>query len=192
MYDSHSDPTVRSTTNGSAPEGDAAVATLPSPRKAVLALSANLGNRIDALQGAVDALGDTPGLQVQDVSPLCEADHGSRPPSLNAVVVVETHLPAGALLERGQAIEEAFNGHHDQRPVPRTIDIALVTYAGLDHEGLVLTLPQAHERARVLAPWYCLDPAARLPGHGPIEDLLAVVGTAGVAPRPELRLVLPD
>lgn len=33
--------------------------------------------------------------------------------------------------------------------------------------------PRAHERAFVLGPWHAADPAAELPGHGPVEALLA-------------------
>ena len=47
--------------------------------------------------------------------------------------------------------------------------------------GLTLPHPRAHERAFVLAPWHDADPQAQLPGHGPVADLLAALGTAGIA-----------
>jgi 2-amino-4-hydroxy-6-hydroxymethyldihydropteridine diphosphokinase len=48
---------------------------------------------------------------------------------------------------------------------------------------LVLTLPhpRAHERAFVLVPWAALDPAAELPGHGRVADLLAALPADDVA-----------
>ncbi|MCK1823242.1 2-amino-4-hydroxy-6-hydroxymethyldihydropteridine diphosphokinase, partial [Streptomyces sp. XM83C] len=52
--------------------------------------------------------------------------------------------------------------------------------------------PRAHERAFVLAPWHDVDPGAQLPGHGPVADLLHAVGRAGVAPRSDLELRLPE
>jgi len=57
----------------------------------------------------------------------------------------------------------------------------------------VLTLPhpRAHERAFVLAPWHDLDPAATLPGRGPVAGLLAATGGDGVRSRPDLVLDAP-
>jgi 2-amino-4-hydroxy-6-hydroxymethyldihydropteridine diphosphokinase len=57
----------------------------------------------------------------------------------------------------------------------------------------VLTLPhpRAHERAFVLAPWHDVDPAASLPGRGPVAALLASLGRDGVRYRPDLVLDAP-
>jgi 2-amino-4-hydroxy-6-hydroxymethyldihydropteridine diphosphokinase len=57
----------------------------------------------------------------------------------------------------------------------------------------VLTLPhpRAYERAFVLAPWYDLDPEARLPGRGPVAVLLAGLGHDGVRRQPDLTLAAP-
>ncbi|MFZ3475671.1 2-amino-4-hydroxy-6-hydroxymethyldihydropteridine diphosphokinase [Streptomyces sp. 4.24] len=178
---------------------------------AVLALGSNAGHRLESLQDAVDALGDTPGLRVVGVSPVCEAgpwdgDAGmpstrapdaqapdARAPYLNAVVLVWTTLAPRALLERAQAIEEAL--HRDRADLwgPRTIDVDLVAYGVLVHTeaGLTLPHPAAHRRARVLTPWYCLDPGAWLPGHGLVEELLAGLETVDVCPRPGLWLSPP-
>jgi 2-amino-4-hydroxy-6-hydroxymethyldihydropteridine diphosphokinase len=42
-----------------------------------------------------------------------------------------------------------------------------------DTEKLTIPHPRAASRAFVLAPWLEIDPAAELPGRGPIADLLA-------------------
>ncbi|WP_030199685.1 2-amino-4-hydroxy-6-hydroxymethyldihydropteridine diphosphokinase [Streptomyces sp. NRRL S-87] len=193
------DPTVQPVPASVVETVDAADTTLSNPRLAVVALGSNLGNRLETLQGAVDALGDTPGVRVKAVSPVYETEPwgvepGSQPSYLNAVAVVKTTLPPSSLLERGQAIEEAFDRVREERWGPRTIDVDIVAYADVVSDDPVLTLPhpRAHQRAFVLAPWHDVDPAAALPGHGPVTALLAALGTAGVTPRPDLELRLPE
>ena len=56
---------------------------------------------------------------------------------------------------------------------------------------LTLPHPRAHERAFVLAPWHDLDPAARLPGRGPVAALLAGLGQDGVRRQPDMTLAAP-
>jgi 2-amino-4-hydroxy-6-hydroxymethyldihydropteridine diphosphokinase len=180
---------------------DAADHTLQNPKRAVISLGSNLGNRLDTLQGAIDALEDTPGLRVKAVSPVYETEPwgvpaGSQPTYFNAVVVVKTTLPPDSLLERAHAVEEAFDRVRTgvERWAPRTIDVDIVAYADLvsDDPRLTLPHPRAHQRAFVLAPWHDVDPAARIPGHGPVADLLAGVPTAGVVVRHDLELRLPE
>jgi 2-amino-4-hydroxy-6-hydroxymethyldihydropteridine diphosphokinase len=195
----NSDPTVQPVPAAVVHQVDAADSTLANPRCAVIALGSNLGDRLDMLQSAVDALADTPGLRVQAVSPVYETepwgvDAGSQPAYYNAVVVVRTTLPPGSLLERGHAIEDALERVREERWGPRTIDVDLVTYQDVVCEDPALTLPhpRAHERAFVLCPWQDVDPSAQVPGRGPVADLLAAVGREGVTPRADLELSLPD
>lgn len=63
-----SDPTVQPVPAAVVKQVDAADSTLSNPKMAVIALGSNLGNRLETLQGAVDALEDTPGLRVKAVS----------------------------------------------------------------------------------------------------------------------------
>jgi len=178
---------------------DAADSTLQNPRTAVISLGGNLGNRLETLQGAVDALEDTPGVRVRSVSPVYETEPwgvpaGSQPSYFNAVVLIRTTLPPAALLERGHAIEEAYLRVREERWGPRSIDVDIVAYDGVESDDPVLTLPhpRAHERAFVLVPWYDVDPAARLPGRGPVADLLAGVARQGVRRRTDVELRLPE
>ena len=82
-----------------------------------------------------------------------------------------------------------------QRYGPRTLDIDIISYDEEISDDPVLTLPhpRARERAFVLAPWHDIDPAAVLPGHGPVAALLARTGQAGVGVRrrPDLELDAP-
>ena len=107
---------------------------------------------------------------------------------------MKTTLPPSSLLERGQAIEDAFDRVREERWGPRTIDVDIVSYADVVSDDPLLTLPhpRARERAFVLAPWHDVDPEAQLPGVGPVADLLAGVGRDGVLPRPDLELRLPE
>ncbi|MDV5146560.1 2-amino-4-hydroxy-6-hydroxymethyldihydropteridine diphosphokinase [Streptomyces sp. SBC-4] len=199
MKPTQSDPTVQPVPASVVATVDAADTTLSNPRWAVLALGANLGNRLETLQGAVDALGDTPGLRVKAVSPVYETapwgvEPGTQPSYLNAVALVKTTLPPSSLLERAHAVEEAFHRVREERWGARTIDVDIIAYADVVSDDPVLTLPhpRAHERAFVLAPWNDVDPEAQLPGRGPVAALLAAIGSAGVTPRVDLELRLPE
>ncbi|TDC22622.1 2-amino-4-hydroxy-6-hydroxymethyldihydropteridine diphosphokinase [Streptomyces sp. 8K308] len=193
------DPTVQPVPASVVQQVDAADSTLHNPQRAVISLGSNLGNRLETLQGAIDALEDTPGVRVKAVSPVYETEPwgvepGSQPTYFNAVVIVKTTLPPGSLLERAHAIEEAFHRARDTRWGPRTIDVDIVAYQGVvsDDPALTLPHPRAHERAFVLVPWHDVDPGAEVPGRGPVSMLLTAVGTRGVVARPDLALVLPD
>ncbi|MEU9068268.1 2-amino-4-hydroxy-6-hydroxymethyldihydropteridine diphosphokinase [Streptomyces sp. NPDC048109] len=194
-----SDPTVQPVPASVIEQVDAADTTLSNPKRAVIALGANLGNRLETLQGAIDALEDTPGVRVKGVSPVYETEPwgvapGSQPSYFNAVVILKTTLPPSSLLERAHAVEEAFHRVRDERWGPRTLDVDIVAYAEVvsDDPQLTLPHPRAHERAFVLAPWLDVDPGAALPGRGSVADLLAAVTRDGVAPRADLELRLPE
>ncbi|MEU0435161.1 2-amino-4-hydroxy-6-hydroxymethyldihydropteridine diphosphokinase [Streptomyces sp. NPDC006290] len=194
-----SDPTVQPVPASVVERVDAADTTLSNPRRAVISLGSNLGNRLETIQGAIDALEDTPGVRVKAVSPVYETEPwgvepGSQPSYFNAVVVLRTTLPPSSLLERAHAVEEAFHRVRDERWGPRTIDVDIVAYADVVSDDPVLTLPhpRAHERAFVLAPWHDVDPEAQLPGHGAVAQLLTAVTSDGVAARTDLELRLPE
>jgi 2-amino-4-hydroxy-6-hydroxymethyldihydropteridine diphosphokinase len=165
--------------------------------RAVIALGSNLGNRLELLQDTVDALADTPGCEVVAVSPIYETEPvggPEQPDYLNAVVIVDTTLPPDLLLERGLAIEEAFERVRQEQFGPRTIDVDLIAYGDQTSDDPALTIPhpRAHERAFVLAPWHDLDPAAEIVGRGTVAGLLAAAGTGGVSRRVDLELELPE
>src|SRR4029453_15597107 len=86
-----------------------------------------LGN----VQGAVDALSDTPDVIVVDVSSVYETTPvggpADSPQFLNIVVVAESTLEPWTLVERAFAIEEAFGRARDgERWGPRTLDVDLI------------------------------------------------------------------
>jgi len=155
--------------------------------RVVIAMGSNLGDRLDYLQSGLDGLFDTPRLAFLAVSPVYEtAPVGGpeQPDYLNAVAIGETTLPARAVLERCHSLEDAFGRVRGEVWGPRTLDLDLIIYGDevSDSPELTLPHPRAHERAFVLAPWHDADPDAVLPGWGKVADLLAALGTTGVAP----------
>ncbi|CUR59561.1 2-amino-4-hydroxy-6-hydroxymethyldihydropteridinepyrophosphokinase (7,8-dihydro-6-hydroxymethylpterin-pyrophosphokinase) (HPPK) (6-hydroxymethyl-7,8-dihydropterin pyrophosphokinase) (PPPK) [metagenome] len=164
-------------------------------RRVVVALGSNLGERLASLQGAVDALRDTPDFFVTGVSPVYETDPVDSPeeagPFLNAVVLADTTLPAARLMERALAIEDAFERERsDIRNAPRTLDVDLIVVGDRrsNEDFLRLPHPRAHQRAFVLKPWHDLEPDAVFPERGPIADLLGETDASGVRKREDLAL----
>ncbi|MFC4506312.1 MULTISPECIES: 2-amino-4-hydroxy-6-hydroxymethyldihydropteridine diphosphokinase [Streptomyces] len=198
-FTGHSDPTVQPVPASVVQQVDAADATLQNPKRAVISLGSNLGNRLETLQGAIDALEDTPGVRIKAVSPVYETqpwgvEPGSQPAYFNAVVLLKTTLPPSSLLERAHAVEEAFHRVRDERWGARTLDVDIVAYADVvdDDPQLTLPHPRAHERAFVLAPWHDVEPEAQVPGRGTVADLLDAVTRESVTPRKDLELHLPE
>ena len=164
-------------------------------RRVVVALGSNLGERRASLQGAVDALADTPDFFVTGVSPVYETEPVDAPegsgPFLNAVVLADTTLPAARLMERALAVEDAFDRDRSEvRNAPRTLDVDLIVVGDRrsNEDFLRLPHPRAHERAFVLQPWHDLEPDAVFPDHGPIADLLGAADSSGVRKRDDISL----
>jgi 2-amino-4-hydroxy-6-hydroxymethyldihydropteridine diphosphokinase len=168
---------------------------------AVLSLGSNQGDRLAYLRGAVAGLGGT----VRALSGVYETPAwppGERaPPYLNATVLVDDpDLDARGWLERARDLERAAGRVRDPgwRHAPRTLDVdVIMVVAGdrpviNDDPDLTLPHPRAHRRAFVLRPWIDIQPYARLPGRGPLTDLLreeaVAAELAGLRARPDLTL----
>lgn len=169
--------------------------------RTVLSLGSNLGDRLENLQDAVDALFDAPGLTLVALSPVYEtvpfAGSGRSIPEqgnfLNVVLTADTRLTPETLLERVLSIEHSMERSREVRWGPRTLDIDIILFGNVacDNPGLTLPHPRAHERAFVLVPWADIEPDTLLPGHGRVADLAAVIGTSGVTRRDDLTLQRP-
>jgi 2-amino-4-hydroxy-6-hydroxymethyldihydropteridine diphosphokinase len=164
-------------------------------RRCVVALGSNMGERQQKIQGAVAALADTPGVFVTGVSSIYETEPVDAPPGsesfFNAVVLLDSTLPARMLLDRALAIEAAFGRDRSgerNAPRPLDVDLILVGKRKASDEELTLPHPRAHERAFVLVPWHEIEPDGEIPGHGPIAELLDKVGQGGVERREDLEL----
>jgi 2-amino-4-hydroxy-6-hydroxymethyldihydropteridine diphosphokinase len=156
--------------------------------RAVLSLGANLGDRAGTLRAAFTALTGE-GLVARSV--LYETPPWGpveQPPYLNAIALVSGPREAAGWLALAHELEQAAGRTRDVRWGPRTLDVDVVTVTGddgapvfSDDPSLTLPHPRAHERAFVLVPWLSLDPAAELPGHGPVADLLVKLPPEDVA-----------
>ncbi len=150
--------------------------------RAVLSLGSNLGDRLARLKAAVDDLGGDV-VAVSSVyrtppwGPIEQDDY------LNIVLIVDApDRDAPDWLTRCQELERAAERVRDIRWGPRTLDADVVTVGDVvsDDPELILPHPRAHERAFVLVPWSEIEPAAELPGHGPIAALLLGMDTSDI------------
>jgi 2-amino-4-hydroxy-6-hydroxymethyldihydropteridine diphosphokinase len=165
-------------------------------RDVVLALGSNVGDSARILQGAVDALDATAGIEITAVSAVFETDPvggPEQPAYLNAVVLGRTSLADRALLQATQAVEQTWHRERSVRWGPRTLDVDILAIAEeqIRYDDLEVPHPRAHERGFVLVPWLDADPDAVVPGRGSVRELCARVDTAGVRPT-GVALTLPQ
>jgi 2-amino-4-hydroxy-6-hydroxymethyldihydropteridine diphosphokinase len=147
--------------------------------RAYVGVGTNLGDRWAHLGQAARALRGAPRValvrasRVLDTAPLGPP----QPRYLNAVLERETGLPPRALLGVLQAVERAALRRPAVRWGPRSLDLDLLLYQGLQLREPWLTLPHPGLAARrfVLAPLAELCPQEPVPGTGrTVAELLAV------------------
>ncbi|MGO2110030.1 MAG: 2-amino-4-hydroxy-6-hydroxymethyldihydropteridine diphosphokinase [Pseudoclavibacter sp.] len=152
-------------------------------RRVVIALGGNMGDRVETLRRAMLAIDDLDGIELVAASSMYETPaltldgiDEAAPRFLNAVVIVVSVVGPAVLLGELQAIEDRFGRQRTERWGSRTLDLDIIDIDGVQmaSETLELPHPRAWQRAFVLAPWYEIDPAAHLTGHGPIEGLLGM------------------
>ena len=164
-------------------------------RRVAFGLGANLGDRIAALQGAVDLLAphlDEPAVSlVYESSPVGGVE---QPDYANAVRVGGSDAEPSALLELAHEAEQAWHRTREVRWGPRTLDVDVLVVGDVVSDDEVLTLPhpRIRERGFVLLPWAEVDPAATLPDGTRVVDLAAawVPGDDLVARRDDVALVV--
>ncbi|MBC7374413.1 MAG: 2-amino-4-hydroxy-6-hydroxymethyldihydropteridine diphosphokinase [Frankiales bacterium] len=149
----------------------------------MLSLGSNLGDRLSRLREAVALLRPYAVSSVWQSAPWGGVE---QPDFFNAVVLCE--LDATRAWELAQKAEQLAGRERTVRWGPRTLDVDVVLAGAPVPEGLLVPHPRAHERAFVLAPWLEVEPAATLPGHGPVRALLAGLDTAGLTRRDDLVL----
>ena len=143
--------------------------------KAVVALGANLEEPRKAIELAIELLKQS--TDVTAISSLHETAPVGGPEQenyINAVITLESELPAADLLSLLHGIEKSMGRVREERWGPRVIDLDLIQYGTLlsKREELTLPHPRAHERRFVLEPLHEIDPDAILLTHGRIDQLL--------------------
>lgn len=133
-----------------------------------IALGSNLGDRAGQLRAAVGEIGQLG--EVRGVSGLYETAPVGGPeqdPYLNAVVVVESSLQPGHLLDRLHSVETGLGRERSVRWGPRTLDLDIITTDGgpVGTSELQIPHPRAAYRRFVLEPLCDVWPEAMV-GHG--------------------------
>lgn len=155
----------------------------PMPR-VFLGLGANLGERLETLQRAVDLLAARGVRAVASSRVWATAPVGGpadQPGFLNVVVEVDPGtMTPGDVLAAANAVEAELGRTRDVRWGPRTIDIDLLLWGAERRDDPELTIPhpRIHERAFVVLPLLDIDPDPRLPDGRRLVELPAPSGEA--------------
>lgn len=130
---------------------------------AYVGLGANLGDAVQALRSAVEALDQIPSTRVGAVSSLYQTSPlaSSGPDYVNAVAELSTALNAPELLCHFQAIEQRAGRERPYPNAPRTLDLDLLLFgsARIDSPALCVPHPRMEQRAFVLVPLAEIAPA---------------------------------
>ncbi len=152
---------------------------------AFIGIGSNLGESVRHVQTAMEELDDLPDTRLGARSSLYRsAPHGpvDQPDFVNAVVRLETELPAGVLLEYAGEIEQL---HGRKRTVywgPRTLDLDLLLYGNMKicEENLIVPHPRIAARNFVLYPLLEIAPGIEIPGLGLASELLKTLPETGL------------
>ncbi len=151
-------------------------------------MGSNLGDRLAHLRAGVAGLRAggvriERGSRVYESPPLGPIAQGA---FLNAAVRGETDLAPHDVLALALAVEAGEGRVREERWGPRTLDVDLLWYAGvqLDAPGLIVPHPGLAERAFVLRPLADLEPALRLPDGRTVADAVEALQDDGCLPIP--------
>ncbi len=149
--------------------------------QAAIGLGANLGEAITALSGALEALNNTPGIEVVRQSSWYQSKPVGGPPQpdyYNACATLQVQLLPHDLLAVLLEVEQQFGRERLVRWGARTLDLDLIFYADqiIDTPDLQVPHPRMPERAFVLMPLTEIAPDWRDPRSGKtVQTLLTAV-----------------
>ncbi|MDP2818830.1 MAG: 2-amino-4-hydroxy-6-hydroxymethyldihydropteridine diphosphokinase [Polaromonas sp.] len=155
------------------PRSDAAL-----PVRVYVAIGANLGDAQASVHQAIHALDKLPQTRLAQSSslyrtapivsgPIDPAGPDAGLDYINAVVALDTALPALELLAQLQALEQAAGRERPYQDAPRTLDLDLLLYgkSRIDSSRLTVPHPRMWQRAFVLVPLAEIAPELVPPGQ---------------------------
>lgn len=145
---------------------------------AFVGMGSNLNDPPRQVQRAMRELGALPHTRLVARSALYRSaplGYFDQPDFINAVAKLETGLAPRALLDALLELERRQGRTRDFANAPRTLDLDVLLYDGLNHHehGLTVPHPQMHLRAFVLVPLLEIAPDCAIPGIGAAADALA-------------------
>ncbi|HNP52953.1 MAG TPA: 2-amino-4-hydroxy-6-hydroxymethyldihydropteridine diphosphokinase [Nitrosomonas nitrosa] len=144
---------------------------------ACIALGSNLENPINQIQQAYRELAELSGTDLLKRSSLYKSapiGRMNQPDYINAVAQINTVLTPHELLNELLKIELQHNRVRESPNAPRTLDLDILLYDGLQlySEQLTIPHPRMTQRAFVLYPLKEIAPDCYIPGHGRISQLI--------------------
>ena len=147
---------------------------------ATIGLGANLGDPVDQIERAVEAIDSLPLCEVRAVSglyanpPIGPQD---QPDYINAVAEIETALAPEALLRALKGLERAAGRSYTRHWGERMLDLDILAFGDRELATAELTIPHPEIARRhfVLAPWLEIRPEASLPDGSRLTASLAAV-----------------
>ena len=127
-----------------------------SKKRAILALGSNLGDRVNYLNSAIEAIKKLPDTEILKISKFHETEpltsntnnQDINNKDINCCVEIQTSYSPEMLMGMCLGIESAHNRTREYKWCPRTLDIDILTYENEIRNSEYLTLPHPcmHER----------------------------------------------
>ena len=154
-------------------------------RKAILCLGTNIGNRLENLKGAIEALSLLIDTELVKASAIYETEPFETPDEqqnfYNCCVMIETGLSSEMLMGACLGIEAKMGRLRPYKNSPRIIDIDIILIENetRNDEALILPHPRFLERAFVMVPLLDIFPNGNAFGID-FKKSLSSLDTSGI------------
>lgn len=156
--------------------------------RAYIGLGSNLGDSLQTLKSALEALASISDSQLAAISGFYSSTAvgpGEQPDYINAAAELDTRLPAHQLLDELQRIETEHQRTRGAiRWTARTLDLDLLLYGNetIATDRLSVPHPRIPERNFVLLPLHDLNPGLVFPNGVCLTDLVKQTPRTGITP----------
>lgn len=142
--------------------------------RAYVGMGSNVGDRVESLAAALDALDAAPGVRVVAISSVYESEPwgvADQSPFANAVAALDVDTGAHSLLAVFKRIEADAGRTGGVRNGPRPLDLDLLLYGSetIDCADLAVPHPRMLLRDFVVTPLLQIAPDAVLPDGTPVS-----------------------